>query len=105
MLKEASNQPQPSSAMEIEDGSINSSTSYTSTIAVLKEQIDYLQDWVWEKQIEIDQKNSVIDQLHADKRMYQEKYESADFNSIEMKHKINTLVWELEKRQQTPRKQ
>jgi len=30
--------------MDVDDGSLNSSSSYTSTIAVLKEQIDYLQD-------------------------------------------------------------
>ena len=52
------------------DESFNSNQSAATTIAVLKEQIDFLHARVVEKQSEVDEKNRVIDQLHAEKRLF-----------------------------------
>ena len=90
-MKESSFTPAPQ--MEVDnDGSNDSSSSYSSTISILKEQIEFLHQRISDKQGEIDGKSRVIDQLHTEKRIYQEKYENADFNSFEMRERITTLV-------------
>jgi predicted RND superfamily exporter protein len=78
-----------------EPSGVSTSSNLKTTVAYLKEQISYLHSKVFEKSEEIDQKDTIIRKIEAEKSEFAVKFELADVREAEAMKEIDQLKEEL----------